>query len=66
VGARLEAYVIHPNSIAVSREHSRAKTDRLDTAISEKTKGVFRLFHWIGHYACQHRTNRMQFDTLEK
>src|SRR5215475_6428035 len=25
----LEAYVIHPTSIAVSREHRRAKTDRL-------------------------------------
>jgi len=25
--------VIHPNSIAVSREHRRAKTDRLDTAL---------------------------------
>ena len=29
----IEAYVIHPNSIAVSREHRRAKTDRLDTAL---------------------------------
>jgi transposase len=27
----VEAYVIHPASIAVSREHRRAKTDRLDT-----------------------------------
>jgi transposase len=27
----IEAYVIHPTSIAVSREHRRAKTDRLDT-----------------------------------
>jgi transposase len=26
----IECYVIHPNSIAVSREHRRAKTDRLD------------------------------------
>jgi transposase len=26
----VEAYVIHPSSIAVSREHRRAKTDRLD------------------------------------
>jgi hypothetical protein len=25
--------VIHPNSIAVSREHRRAKTDRLDTEL---------------------------------
>ncbi len=27
----VEAHVIHPTSIAVSREHRRAKTDRLDT-----------------------------------
>jgi transposase len=27
----VEAYVIRPTSIAVSREHRRAKTDRLDT-----------------------------------
>lgn len=27
----VEVYVIHPTSIAVSREHRRAKTDRLDT-----------------------------------
>jgi transposase len=27
----VEAYVIHASSIAVSREHRRAKTDRLDT-----------------------------------
>jgi transposase len=26
-----EAHVIHPSSVAVSREHRRAKTDRLDT-----------------------------------
>src|SRR2546425_1047691 len=29
----IEAYVIHPASIPVSREHRRAKTDRLDTAL---------------------------------
>jgi transposase len=29
----IEAHVIHPTSVAVSREHKRAKTDRLDTAI---------------------------------
>src|SRR6516225_8353193 len=29
----IEAYVIHPTSIAVSREHRRAKTDRLDTEL---------------------------------
>ena len=27
----IEAYVIHPTSVAVSREHRRAKADRLDT-----------------------------------
>jgi transposase len=29
----VESYVIHPSSIAVSREHRRAKTDRLDTEL---------------------------------
>src|ERR1700724_3559263 len=29
----VEAYVIHPTSVAVSREHRRAKTDRLDTEL---------------------------------
>ena len=29
----IEAHVIHPTSVAVSREHKRAKTDRLDTAM---------------------------------
>jgi transposase len=29
----VEAYVIHASSIAVSREHRRAKTDRLDTEL---------------------------------
>jgi transposase len=28
---KIEAYVIHPTSVPVSREHRRAKTDRLDT-----------------------------------
>src|SRR3954454_14387818 len=32
----IEAHVIHPTSIAVSREHRRAKTDRLDTALLER------------------------------
>jgi transposase len=35
-GRGIEAYVIHPNSIAVSREHRRAKTDRLDTALLKR------------------------------
>ena len=30
------AYVIHPTSIAVSREHRRAKTDRLDTELLKR------------------------------
>jgi len=29
----VEAYVIHPSSVAVSREHRRAKTDRLDSEL---------------------------------
>ncbi len=32
----IEAYVIHPTSIAVSREHRRAKTDRLDTGLLKR------------------------------
>jgi transposase len=32
----IEAYVIHPTSVAVTREHRRAKTDRLDTALLKR------------------------------
>src|SRR3712207_6855122 len=32
----VEAHVIHPTSIAVSREHRRAKTDRLDTELLQR------------------------------
>jgi len=32
----IEAYVIHPSSVAVSRDHRRAKTDRLDTALLQR------------------------------
>jgi transposase len=32
----IEASVIHPTSIPVSREHRRAKTDRLDTALLKR------------------------------
>src|ERR1700726_2142874 len=32
----IEAYVIHPNRVAVSREHRRAKTDRLDTELLKR------------------------------
>lgn len=37
LGARgIEAHVIHPTSVAVSREHRRAKTDRLDTELLKR------------------------------
>jgi len=32
----VEAHVIHPASVAVSREHRRAKTDRLDTELLKR------------------------------
>src|SRR5260370_21532133 len=32
----IDAHVIHATSVAVSREHRRAKTDRLDTAMFER------------------------------
>jgi transposase len=32
----IEAHVIHPASVAVSREHRRAKTDRLDTDLLKR------------------------------
>ena len=32
----LESYVIHSTSVAVPREHRRAKTDRLDTALLKR------------------------------
>jgi transposase len=32
----IEAYVIHPASVAVPREHRRAKTDRLDTELLKR------------------------------
>src|ERR1700687_1850689 len=33
----IEAYVIHPTSVAVSREHRRAKTDRLATEMPQSS-----------------------------
>jgi transposase len=33
----VEGHVIHPTSVAVSREHRRAKTDRLDTGLLKRT-----------------------------
>ena len=35
----IEACVIHPTSVAVSREHRRAKTDRLDTRLASRRAG---------------------------
>src|SRR6266576_5801731 len=35
-GRDIKAYVIHPTSVAVSREHRRAKTDRLDTELLKR------------------------------
>jgi transposase len=32
----IEAYVIHASSVAISREHRRAKTDRLDTELLKR------------------------------
>jgi hypothetical protein len=32
----IEAHVIHPSSVAVSQEHRRAKTDRLDTELLKR------------------------------
>jgi transposase len=37
---QIEAYVIHPSSVPVSREHRRAKTDRLDTAAEASFSGL--------------------------
>jgi transposase len=33
---QIEAYVIHPSSVPVSRKHRRAKTDRLDTELLKR------------------------------
>src|SRR3979490_1564596 len=35
-GRDIEAHVIHASSVAVSREHRRAKTDRLDTELLKR------------------------------
>jgi transposase len=32
----IEVHVIHPSSVPVSREHRRAKTDRLDTELLKR------------------------------
>ena len=33
----IECHVIHPPSVSVSREHRRAKTDRLDLGLLERS-----------------------------
>src|SRR4051812_29846429 len=38
----IEAHVIHPSSVAVPREHRRAKTDRLDTEMVKRA-----LLGWV-------------------
>jgi transposase len=40
----IEAYVIHPSSVPVSREHRRAKTDRLDTELLKRA-----FLGWLRH-----------------
>src|SRR5205807_4067684 len=40
----VEAHVIHASSVAVSREHRRAKTDRLDTELLKR--GFFGVAAW--------------------
>jgi len=37
LAAGIEAHVIHSSSVAVSREHRRAKTDRLDTGLLKRS-----------------------------
>jgi transposase len=39
----IEAYAMHPASVAVSREHRRAKTDRLDTELSDGSRRARRM-----------------------
>jgi transposase len=36
IACGVEAHVIHPSSVAVSREHRRARTDRLDTELLKR------------------------------
>ena len=38
----IECHVIHPTSIPVSREHRRAKTDRLDLGLLKRAPGLRR------------------------
>ncbi|GLR46246.1 hypothetical protein GCM10007880_67640 [Mesorhizobium amorphae] len=55
----IEAYAIHPASVAVSREHQRAKKDRLDTEV------LMRAF--LGWLRCEKRhCSTVAIPTLEK
>ena len=38
----IDAYVIHATSVAISREHRRAKTDRIDTAMLKRAIAAWR------------------------
>jgi transposase len=38
----IEAHVLHSSSVAVSREHRRAKTDRLDTELLKRAFGSWK------------------------
>jgi transposase len=44
----VEAYVIHPSSVPVPREHRRAKTDRLDTKLLKRA-----FLGWLRGGRCQ-------------
>jgi len=44
----VEAHVIHPSSVAVSREHRRAKTDRLDIELLKRIGGLEERNHQPG------------------
>jgi transposase len=51
----IEAHVIHPASVAVSREHRRAKTDRLDTELLKRA--------FIGWLRGERQISRIRFFT---
>ena len=55
----VEAHVIHPTSVAVSREHRRAKTDRLDTELLKRS-----FLGWLR--AEPHHCSMAQIPTLEE
>jgi transposase len=61
LGARkIEAYVIHPTSIAVSREQRRAKTDRLDIGLLKRS-----FLGWLGECQGSCRLNSVMILPIE-